>query len=105
MNFLTIAFPASSALPIAELAVSSVIAQARPLFSLGALVSLLIVFKPLLTGLARAARLVIMPPPSREQKSARRTLRTMLTLQGLASDLDHSSPAMAAEIRALSGRA
>ena len=105
MNFLNIAFPATSALPVAEMAIATLIASARSIVSMGAVLSLLIVFKPLLSGLLRAARLTLFPTRTREQKSARRTLRTMLTIQHLASDLDESSPAMAAELRALSGRA
>lgn len=101
MSFLNIAFPATSALPVAQVAVSTVIGAARPLLGLGILATMLLVFKPLLVGMLRAALLVIHPRQSREQKSALRNLRSMLVIRRTANDLDCSSPSMAAELRAL----
>ena len=105
MSFLNIAFPATSALPVAQVAISTVIGAARPLLGLGILATMLIVFKPLLVGMLRAALLVIHPSQSREQKSAVRNLRSMLTIRRVANDMDCASPSMAAELRALAARA
>jgi len=104
MNFLNIAFPATSALPVAEFAITTFIASARSLLGMGFLVAMLVVFKPLLTGVLRAAKLFVFPNKTREQKSALRNLRNMLTVRRIANDLDRSSPNMAAELRALAAR-
>jgi hypothetical protein len=104
MSFLNIAFPAASALPVAQVAVTSIIAAARPLLGLGILVTVLIVFKPLIMGMLRAALLVFNPKMTRDQKTASRNLRNMLTIRRIANDLDYSSPNMAAELRALAAR-
>jgi len=104
MNFLNIAFPASSALPVAEVAIATLIASARSLLGMGILVTMAIVFKPLLAGVLRAAKLAVFPNKTREQKSALRNLRNMLTVRRIANDLEHSSPNMAAELRALASR-
>ncbi len=104
MTFLNIAFPVASALPVSQIAISAVVASARPLLGLGILATMLIVFKPMLMGMLRAALLVISPKQSREQKTASRNLRNMLTIRRIANDLDRSSPNMAAELRALAAR-
>lgn len=104
MSFLNIAFPATSALPVAQVAISSLVAAARPLLGFGILATLLVVFKPLLTGVLHAALLVMHPKLTREQKTAGRNLRNMLAIRRIASDLDNTSPNMAAELRALAAR-
>ncbi|MFZ6723198.1 hypothetical protein ACO0LM_17295 [Undibacterium sp. Di26W] len=104
MSFLNIAFPVASALPVSQLAISTVIGSARPLLGLGILATMLIVFKPLLVGMLRAALLVINPKKSREEKTAGRNLRNMLAIRRIANDLDGTSPNMAAELRALAAR-
>jgi hypothetical protein len=104
MSFLNIAFPATSAMPVAQFALSSIIASARPLLGLGILTTTLIVFKPLLLGMLRASLLLLHPKLSREEKTAKRNLRNILTIHRMASDLDNSSPSMAAELRAIAAR-
>ena len=104
MTFLNIAFPAASALPVSQIAISAFAVAARPLLGLGILATMLIVFKPMLLGMLRAALLVINPKKSREEKTATRNLRNMLTIRRIANDLDGSSPNMAAELRALAAR-
>ncbi|MES2068880.1 MAG: hypothetical protein V4488_00930 [Pseudomonadota bacterium] len=104
MTFLTIAFPLQSAMPVAEMAVSSVVAAARPLLGMGILATMLVVFKPLIMGLLRAALLVISPRQSKDEKVASRNLRNVLAIHRAARDLDYSSPSMAAELRALAAR-
>ncbi|MBI3285691.1 MAG: hypothetical protein HYZ65_12705 [Burkholderiales bacterium] len=101
MSFLNIALPATSALPVAQVAISTVIAAARPLLGFGILATMLVVFKPLLVGLLRAALLVISPKHTREEKTALRNLRNILAIRRVAND---ASPSMAAELRALAAR-
>ena len=105
MNFLNIAFPATSALPVAEVAISTLVAAARPLIGLSILTTMLLVFKPLITGMLRALKLTIFPNKTREEKSALRNLRSMLAVRRIANELDSTSPNMAAELRALASRA
>lgn len=101
---LTIAIPATSAMPMAQVAFSAIIASARPLLGIGILATMLIVFKPLIIGMLRAALLLLQPKLSREEKTAKRNLRNILTIRRIANDLDNSSPSMAAELRALAAR-
>ena len=104
MTFLNIAFPVASALPVSQMAISTVVGAARPLLGLGIVATMLVVFKPMLMGMLRAALLVISPRQSREEKTAGRNLRNMLTIRRIANDLDGTSPNMAAELRALAAR-
>lgn len=104
MSFLNIAFPVTSALPVAQVAISSIFAAARPLIGLGILASLLVVFKPLLTGMLHAALLIMHPRLTREQKTSGRNLRNALAIGRIANDFDSTSPSMAAELRALASR-
>ena len=104
MNFLNIAFPASSALPVAQFAISTIAGAARPLLGFGILVTMLLAFKPLLVGMLRAAVLAVRPSKTREQKSALRNLRNLYAIHRVANDVASSSPSMAAELRALASR-
>ena len=76
----------------------------RPLVSLGVVALLAIVFKPLLSGLARAALLVIKPRRSLEEREATKRLRTRRTLDALAREVEASQPNFAAELRNFSPR-
>lgn len=68
------------------------------------LVTLTILFKPLLTGTYRAVKMIIMPSISREQRLARAYYRNAMTLHSMSSASDALSPNLAAELRAMSGR-
>lgn len=104
MSVLAIAFPAQSAIPVAQAITSSVIAAARPLLGLGAVFTLFLIFKPLFTGLFRASFLALKPRQSLEQRSIRSHLRSMLILNRMARDLEISQPNMASELRAVASR-
>jgi hypothetical protein len=67
-----------------------------------ALAVLIILFKPLLLGLARAALLVLTPRRTKEQLAARRQMRDSQLLQRMINA--SSGPSHAAELRALSSR-
>lgn len=104
MIFLNIAIPATSTLPVAQAAFATVVAAIRPLLGLGILATMLVVFKPLLAGMLRAALLLVHPRQNREQKEAARNLRNALTISRFAREFDESAPGMAAELRALAAR-
>ncbi|GAA4020438.1 hypothetical protein [Actimicrobium antarcticum] len=104
MSILAIAFPAQAAVPVAQSAILAVVAAARPLFGIGVFVTLFLVFRPLLAGVLRAALLVLKPRKSLEQRSVRSRLRGILTLNRMASDLDHCQPNVASELRAFAAR-
>ncbi len=100
MSFLTIAYPAQAAFPVAQ----TLATYARPLLGLSALVTLLMIFKPMLLGLLRAAWLVIKPRRSLEQRNADSKFQGVLMLNRMAEDLDCIQPSLAAELRLLASR-
>jgi hypothetical protein len=105
MTIFQIIYPAQAALPFARTFLSSASTVARPLFGVGALMSVLMVFKPLLLGVLQAIRLVFKPRRSLEERNEQRTLRGVLMLNRMARDLDQSQPNQAAELRMLASRA
>lgn len=104
MSFLNLTFPAVSALPAAQVALSTIAGAARPLLGLGIIATMLVVFKPLIAGLLHAALLLLQPKLTREQKTASRNLNNLLTVRRISNDFDSASPSMAAELRALAAR-
>ena len=76
----------------------------RPLFGLGLLAALAVVFKPLLSGFLRAALLVLKPRQSREQRATYNQLHGVLMLNRLAREVDATQPSLASELRMLALR-
>ena len=66
--------------------------------------ALLVLFQPLLGGIARAVMLALHPHLSREERKARRTMRDALMLRGMLNACEGSSPSLAADLRALAAR-
>lgn len=97
MSFLAIAYPVQAA---AQTAVT----YARPLLGLGVLVTLFIIFKPMLLGVVRAAWLAVKPRRSLEQRNTRSKLQGVLMLNRMARELDCTQPSLAAELRLLASR-
>lgn len=97
MSVLSLAFPA-------EAIAANALAVARPLLGLGVLAALMVVFKPLLVGLLRAALLVVRPRKSLEERSQRSMLQSVLMLNRMARDLDRVQPSLANELRAIASR-
>ncbi|MGH8806913.1 MAG: hypothetical protein ACREX0_03410 [Noviherbaspirillum sp.] len=97
MSVLSLAFPV-------EVLAANAITVARPLLGLGVVAALLVVFKPLLVGLLRAALLVIKPRQSLEERSALARLRGIMMINRMARDLDASQPSLANELRAIASR-
>lgn len=74
----------------------------RGVFSLAAVAGLLIFFKPLLVGIARALYLVVCPRLTKEERLARRQMRDAQMLQRMIN-ASHG-PSHAAELRAMAAR-
>lgn len=104
MSILSIAFPASVAIPAAEAFAATAVTVARPLLGLSAVAVLAIIFKPLLIGLLRAALLVLKPRQSIEEREARRMRDSARMLNRMARDLSSTQPGLAAELRWLASR-
>lgn len=104
MTFLTIAFPVETAVPVAQAFAAAAASAIRPLLGLGVFATLLMIFKPLVVGVLRAALLVLKPRESIEQRTVRSRLRGVLTLNNMANELESSQPNVASELRALASR-
>jgi hypothetical protein len=100
VSILTIGFPVETAGPLAQAALSAI----RPLLGLGLAAALVVVFKPLIAGILRAALLLLTPRPSRERRQAQDRVRAALTLNRMAREFDGSQPGQAAELRWLASR-
>lgn len=104
MSILTFVSPAQSALPVVRTFAGSMLGAARPLFGLGVFVTVLMVFKPLITGMLRALLMLLTPRQTTEQRMRRAHLRDMLLLNRMANELDSSQPNLAAEFRGFASR-
>jgi len=74
----------------------------RGVFSLAAVAALLVFFKPLLVGIARAMLLVVRPRLTKEERLARRQMRDARMMQNMINA--SQGPSHAAELRALASR-
>lgn len=104
MSGLAIAFPIEAAVPVAQSMIGATIAVIRPLLGLGALVTLLLVFKPLVMGIARAAMVLVVPRKSLEQRVLQHRFNGVRMMNRMANDYNLSQPSFAAELRALASR-
>jgi len=104
MSVLAIAFPVEAAVPVAQSLIGAGIALTRPLLGLGALVTLLMVFKPLLAGIMRAVVAFFVPRKSFEQRVAAQRFSGVRMLNRMANDYSGSQPSFAAELRNLAAR-
>lgn len=104
MSILSIAFPAEAALPALQVIASNALNIARPLLGLGVLAAVLVVFKPLLVGLLRAALLVVKPRQSLEERSTRSIMQSVLMVNRMARDLEDTHPSLANELRSIAAR-
>jgi Zn-dependent protease with chaperone function len=77
---------------------------ARPLFGLGFLATMLMMFKPMVVGVFQAIRLMFSPRLTLEERNNRRILQGVLMLNRMARDIEHFEPNQAAELRQLAGR-
>jgi len=101
MSMLAIAFPVEAAVPVAQSLIGATIAMMRPLLGLGVLVTLLMVFKPLVMGIVRAAFVMVVPRKSLEQRVRQHRFNGVKMLNRMANDYSRSQPNFAAELRNL----
>lgn len=99
-SILSISYPVQALQAIA----GSAVIYARPLFGLGALATMLMMFKPMIVGVLQAIRLVFRPRLTLEERNGRRTLQGVLMLNRMARDLESREPNQAAELRQLASR-
>lgn len=76
----------------------------RPLLGLGVLVTLFMVFKPLLAGIMRATVVFFVPRMSLEQRVRKHRFNGVKMLNRMANDYSGSQPNFAAELRNLAAR-
>lgn len=101
MSVLAIAFPVEAAIPVAQSLIGTTVAFMRPLLGLGVLVTLLMVFKPLVMGIVRAAIVMVVPRKSLEQRVRQHRFNGVKMLNRMANDYSRSQPSFAAELRNL----
>lgn len=104
MSFLTVAFPVEAAMPLAQAMLGAIVAMLRPLLGVGALLTFLMVFKPLVVGILRAALVLVVPRKSLEQRVRDHRFSGIKLLNRMANDYAGSQPNFAAELRNLAAR-
>lgn len=82
----------------------SVLSAVEVLAGLGGAAALLILFQPLLRGIARALMLIVKPKLTKEERLQRRQMRDVMMLNRMLNSME-GSPSHAAELRALASRA
>lgn len=104
MGFLALGFPLDAVLPVSNSIVGVAAGAARPLMGLGIFAALLVMFRPLLSGLARAALLVVSPRKSLDERRTQAHMKDVVEINRLARKLENQHPSLAAELRAFSLR-
>ncbi|MFJ3047274.1 hypothetical protein ACIPEN_15710 [Herbaspirillum chlorophenolicum] len=104
MSFLNLAFPAEAAIPFAQTLIGMLAAYMRPALGLGALVTVLMVFKPLLMGLAQAALVLVKPRKSLEQRILAHKFSGKRMLNRMANEYSLTQPNFANELRNMAAR-
>lgn len=104
MNFLSLGIPFEAVAPVANSFAGAAASAARPLIGLGIFATLLVLFKPLLTGLLRAAMLFFTPRFSLEERRQRAHVKDVLEVNRVARSLERQHPGLAAELRAMALR-
>jgi hypothetical protein len=104
MGFLVLGFPLEAVMPVSNSIVGVASTAARPLIGLGIFATLLVIFRPLLTGLVRASLLVLAPRKSLDERRAEAHVQDVVAVNRLARKLESQHPSLAAELRAMSCR-
>jgi|SRR5450830_715684 len=104
MSLLTITFPVEASVPMVQQLISASIVMIRPLLGLGMVMTLLMVFKPLVVGILRAALVLVIPRKTLEQRVSQQRFKGVRILNRMANDYVGSQPNFAAELRNLAGR-
>jgi hypothetical protein len=104
MGFLALGFPLEAVLPVSNSVVGVAATAARPLLGLGIFATLLVVFRPLLSGILRAGVLLLSPRKSLDERRAQARMKDVIAINRLARNLENQHPSLAAELRAFSLR-
>jgi hypothetical protein len=97
-------FPVQAIMPVAQIAAATAINVTPPLFGLGILVTVLMMFKLLLSSLLRAMLNIFKPSLSLEERASRHNPEYVKMINRMASELETSQPSTAAELRLLVSR-
>jgi hypothetical protein len=79
----------------------SILGAIQTLLGMTFCVALLMLFKPLLRGIARALVLLVKPRLSKEQRLARRQMNDAMIVKRMLQAMDGSASSQAADLRAL----
>lgn len=84
--------------------VSPVASIVRPMIGFGLIATMMMIFKPLLVGILRAALLVLNPRAKSAASLEKQRAKDIIMLNRMARDFDRSQPNLAAELRSMSLR-
>ena len=101
MSMLAMTYPVQAAVPAVQTVLRAALLVARPLFGLGAMMTVLLAFKPMLAGFLRAIKLTFVPRLSREERKGRLAMQASLLLNRMAREVEPNQPNFAAELRYL----
>lgn len=104
MGFLTLGFPFEAMLPMTSSMIGSAAVAVRPLIGLGIFATLLVLFRPLLTGLVRAGLLLVSPRKTLEERRSRARMDDMIAINQFARSVESQHPGLASELRAMAMR-
>ncbi len=104
MSIFALAGPMQVAFPVLRNAGMTALGMLRPFFGLGLLVAVVMLFKPLIVGILRAAVVVVKPRESFAVRRIKNHLRGVRMLNRMAREMDGSQPNVAAELRAFAAR-
>jgi hypothetical protein len=79
----------------------SILGAIQTLLGMTFSVALLVLFKPLLRGIARALVLLVKPRLSKEQRLAQRQMKDTMIVKRMLQAMDGSASSQAADLRAL----
>lgn len=100
MQLFVLDLPFETALPMLQ----SMAAAIRPMIGVAMAGVFVMVFKPLLEGLLRAALLLLAPRKSLPERRRSQAMAGVRLLHRMAGEVESSQPAMAAELRAMAAR-
>jgi hypothetical protein len=99
MSILSIALPVEASLPMMQTVVGTLFSAVRPLLGIGAFITFLMMFKPLIAGVLRLA--LFMVQPEVENQPVCPNAHGSLMLKRMADELTMFQPVLAAELRLL----
>lgn len=104
MSIFVLAGPVQVAFPVLRNVGMTALGMIRPFFSLGMLIAMIMLFKPMIVGVARAAVVIVKPRESVAVRRGNSHLRSVRMLNRMARDMDASQPNVAAELRSFAAR-